>query len=111
IDLREGETIAESDLVANAEILEVDGGSAGARFMIGFSAGAARSVVKVSVLDRAGKELANAEIFHSTMCPIGWCAESNEGMIQRNLQSLAGEVADFIINPPEYEKRKRATKD
>jgi hypothetical protein len=39
------------------------------------------------------------------MCPIGACVESTEATVRRNLQSLAGEVADFIVNPAEYEKK------
>ena len=97
-----------SDIAVRAEIVEVDGGSAGARFWIGFNAGAAQSTIRVSILDRAGKELAVAPISHSTMCPLGWCTDSNKMMIQRNLQSLAEEVAEFVVNPSEYEKRKEA---
>lgn len=107
IELEQGQTgPMKGDLIARTEILEVDGGSTGARFWIGFNAGAAQSTVRVSILDGAGRELAVAPISHSTMCPLGWCTDSNEVMIQRNLQSLAEEVAEFVINPSEYEKKK-----
>jgi hypothetical protein len=32
--------------------------------------------------------------------------ESTEVPVRRNLQSLAAEVAEFITNPAEYEKKK-----
>jgi hypothetical protein len=97
-----------SDLMVNMEILEIDGGSRGARFLIGQYAGAAQSAAQVSILDRDGKEIANTQMFEFTVCALGWCTESNEAMIVRNLESLSGQVADFITNPSEYAKSRAA---
>ena len=101
-------TIPGADITINTELLNIDGGSAGLRFWIGFSAGAAESTVKVSILDKTGKELATAQISERTMCPIGACVESNEDTVRRNLKSLAEDVAEFIMNPAEYEKKKES---
>jgi len=96
----------EGDIVVQTELINIDGGSAGLRFWIGFSAGAAESQVNVTILDKAGKELATAKISARTMCPVGACVESNAATVRRNMDSLAGEVADFTTNPAEYEKTK-----
>lgn len=97
---------SDSDLFASAEVLSIDGGSAGLRFWIGFSAGATESTAAVSLADKAGKELAQATITERTMCPLGACADSNEDNIQRNLKNLADEIASFISNPAAYKKEK-----
>ncbi len=94
------------DLSVSAQILSIDGGSAGLRFWIGFSAGATESTAAVSLADKAGKELAQATITERTMCPIGACIDSNEDNIQRNLKSLADEIASFINDPTAYGKEK-----
>jgi hypothetical protein len=93
---------SETDILVSTEVLAIDGGSAGLRFWIGFSAGAAESTVAVSVLDKNGKNMANATIIERTMCPIGACVDSNDDTIQRNLRNLAKEMATFILNPSEY---------
>lgn len=95
-----------SDLLVNMEILEIDAGSRGARFWIGLNAGAAQSAVRVSILDSDGKEIASTQILEITACAIGWCTDSNEAMIVRNLENLSGQVTDFIANPSEYAKRR-----
>lgn len=57
-----------ADIVITTHLVNIDGGSAGLRFWIGFSAGAAESAVNTS-LDKTGKELPTAKIFERTMCP------------------------------------------
>lgn len=94
------------DINIATELLTVDGGSAALRFWIGFSAGAAESIVRVTLQDKAGQELATARISERSMCPVGACIESTEATLRKNLQSLASEVADFVINPRDYEKNK-----
>ena len=96
----------DGDISVATELISIDGGSSGLRFWIGFSAGAAESLVNVTILDKAGKELASAKISARTMCPVGACAESNVDTVRRNLNSLASEVAEFTLNPGEYEKKK-----
>jgi len=39
------------------------------------------------------------------MCPIGACIESNEDSIQRNLKSLADEIASFVSDPAAYKAK------
>ena len=97
-----------ADLTVATEIIDIDGGSAGLRFWIGFSAGAAQSTVAVSLQDKSEKELATAKITERTMCPIGACVESNDATVRRNLQELAVEVAEFIVDPAAYEKKKES---
>jgi hypothetical protein len=97
--------ISGGDIAIATELVNVDGGSAGLRFWIGFSAGAAESTVNATIVDKTAKELATAKISERTMCPVGACVESNEATVRRNLQSLAAEVAEFIVSPTEYEKK------
>jgi hypothetical protein len=96
------------DLVIVTELLEVDGGSAGSRFWIGFGAGKARSSATVSIRDREGKDLATASISEITTCPIGGCTESNEVMVQTNLKDLGEEAAAFVANPVEFRQRAKS---
>ncbi len=93
-------------LIITTELLEIDGGSAALRFWIGLNTGATLSRVKVSILDRAGKDVASAKISERTACPVGACTESTEAIVQRNLKNLAEEVAEFIVDPAGYEKKK-----
>src|SRR5215468_7588395 len=102
---REGAT-SDQDLVMTTELLEIDGGSAALRFWIGLNTGAILSRVKVSILDNAGKDLANANISERTACPVGACTDSTDDMVQRNLKNLAEEVAEFIVDPAAYDKKK-----
>jgi hypothetical protein len=100
--------VPERGIAINTELLNIDGGSAALRFWIGLNTGAAESNVHVSILDKAGTELATAQVSTRTVCPVGACVEPNEATVRRNLQSLADETAEFIVNPVEYEKKKRS---
>lgn len=100
--------VPERGIAIKTELLNVDGGSAALRFWIGLNTGAAESNVQVSILDKAGTELATAQVSTRTVCPVGACVDSNEATVRRNLQSLAEETAEFIIDPVEYEKKKRS---
>jgi hypothetical protein len=101
----ESSDTSDADIVLATQLVSIDGGSAGLRFWIGFSAGAAESVANATIFENTGKELATVKILERTMCPVGACVESNEATVRRNLQSLAGEVAEFIIHPAEYAKK------
>jgi len=103
-----GRDPADRDLTITTEILDIDGGSAGLRFWIGFGAGAAEARARITLLDRAGKAIASAEIAESAICPLGVCGDSNEEMIQAGLQRLAAEAADFIVDPAGYRSRKQS---
>jgi uncharacterized protein DUF4410 len=95
-------------IAVTTKLVKIDGGSSGLRFWIGLGgAGAATSTVRVSVLDKTGNELARATISESSECPAGACVESNEAAVQRNLSSLAGDVAEFILDPAKYVKKMR----
>lgn len=94
----------DTDLFASTELVSVDGGSAGLRFLIGFSAGATESTAAVALFARGAKPLAQVTINERTMCPLGSCVNSNEDNIERNLKSLASEIAAFITDPAGYRK-------
>ena len=96
------------DLTITTELVEIEGGSAALRFWIGANTGASLSRVRVSVLDKAGTDMASAEISASTECPAGACTGSNEATVQRNLKKLAEEVVEFVVDPEGYDKRKRS---
>jgi Domain of unknown function (DUF4410) len=104
--LIEGEgAVSEGGIAITTELVKIDGGNAALRFWIGLGAGTAESAVNVSVLDSTGRELATAQLSNRTTCPVGWCTESNEATVRRNLESLAEEAAEFIIDPAEYQKK------
>jgi hypothetical protein len=94
--------------VGDAELLEIDGGSAAMRFWIGFGAGAIVSRVKMNMRDHAGKVLATTDISQRTTCPLGACGEENQPMVRDNLKALAATASEFVSNPAEYEKRRAA---
>jgi hypothetical protein len=102
------ETAAAADVAVTLEVLEIEGGSAALRFWIGLGTGATQSAVRVTTTDQAGRELASATITERTICPVGACVEANDATVRRNLQSLATDIADFVLDPVGYEKRKRA---
>lgn len=102
----EVDAMPDRDITITTELLEIDGGSAALRFWIGITTGAAQSTVAVSILDKPGKNLATAKISERTICPVGACVESNEDTVRRNFRDLAAEVAEFIMNPAEYAKKK-----
>jgi hypothetical protein len=103
-----GGAAPEGDIIAAVELLDIDGGSAALRFWIGLAVGAAESRVRVAIQDKAGEDLATVTITERTFCPVGTCVESNDRTIQRNLRNLAEEVAEFIVNPTEYGKKKES---
>jgi len=98
----------DEDLTITTELVEIDGGSAALRFWIGSNTGASLSRVRVSVLDKAGADVASAEISASTECPAGACTGSNEATVQRNLKKLAEEVAEFVVDPGGYDKKRKS---
>jgi len=100
--------LADRDIIISTELLEIDGGSAALRFWIGLDTGATQSRVRVSILDKTGRDLLTTEISERTICPVGACTESNEAIADRNLQSLAGDVAEFILDPAGYQKKREA---
>lgn len=100
---------ADADVTVALEVLEIEGGSAALRFWIGLGTGATQSVVRVSTTDRTGKTLASAKITERTICPVGACVEANDASVRRNLQSLADDIAAFVLDPVQYEKQKQAT--
>lgn len=101
--------VGDADLVVEAELLEIEGGSAAMRFWVGFGAGAIVSRVKVTLRDRTAKVLAATDIVQRTTCPLGACGEENEPMVRDNLKALAENTAAFVSNPAEYEKTRTAT--
>ena len=100
---------ARGDIAVVTEVIEIDGGSAGLRFWIGFNAGAAQSAVRVRIQDKTGREVAAGNISTQRMCPIGACTVSNETMIDEALRALADEISEFVGNPSAYQKRHGAS--
>jgi hypothetical protein len=96
------------DISITLELVQIEGGSAALRFWIGLNTGATQSIVNVSTADKTGKALASTKISESTVCPVGACVESNDEMVRRNLQSLAAEIAEFVLDPAQYEKDRQA---
>lgn len=98
--------VPDLSIAVTTELVNIDGGSSGLRFWIGLGGvGGATSTARVSVLDKRGKELAGATISESSECPFGGCVESNETAVQRNLSSLAADVAAFVLDPATFVKK------
>jgi hypothetical protein len=98
---------ADAEVAVTLELLGIEGGSAALRFWIGLGTGATQSAVRVTTADKAGKELASATITERTICPVGACVEANDATVRRNLQNLAMDIAEFVLDPVGYEQRKR----
>ena len=96
------------DLVVTTQLLSVDGGSAALRFWIGLGTGGVESRVNVSIHDKMGLEVASTKLTMRTDCPVGACVESNDLVVERNLKDLATEVAEFVVDPAGYDKKKAA---
>lgn len=106
--MEEEGVVPDGGIAVMTELVNIDGGNEALRRWIGLGTGAVVSTVKVSVLDRTGRELATGQLSNRTMCPVGWCTESNEATVRRNLESLAEETAKLIIDPAEYQKEAQA---
>lgn len=100
--------LTDRDITISTELLDIDGGSVALRFWMGFGMGETHSRVQVSILDKTGRDLVTAEISERTLGHGGEIEtrlESNETMARRNLQSLAGDVAEFIMDPAGFKKK------
>lgn len=93
------------DLLINAKLEQIHGGSAAARFWIGFGAG--RSVTTIFVkLSQNGQSVAERRFNETTTMPNivsnNW---TNEDAITQDAPLVAKQIAAFINNPVEYNQR------
>lgn len=97
-------TNTSSDLNIDVTIEELHGGSAAARFWIGFGAGRAVSTVYVRVLK--GQELlAEGRITETTtMTNLITGNYSNEDALMQDVPPLAGKIAAFVNDPLKFKK-------
>jgi len=102
--LRVATTEIEPDLVVNTKLEEVRGGSAAARFLIGFGAGRSVTTVYVKIL-RNQQIIAEGRITETTTMPdmVGGSL-SNEDVILVDAPRVANKIADFVVNPKNEEQ-------
>ena len=97
------------DLVVQTTLEEVHGGSAAARFWVGFGAGRSITTVYVKVLKK-GEIIAERRITETTTMPnITTGTYANEDAILQDAPLVARKIAGFVHNPVEFEKKQTGT--
>jgi hypothetical protein len=95
---------ADPDLVVQTTLEEIHGGSAAARFWVGFGAGRSITTVYVKVLKK-GEVIAERRITETTtLTNLATGNYSNEDAILQDAPLVARKVAAFVHNPAEFEK-------
>jgi len=93
------------DVLIDAKLEEINGGSAAARFWVGFGAGRSITTVYVKVI-KADKILAEKRITETTtITNLITGNYSNEDAIIQDAPLLSKKVAEFVKNPAEFESK------
>jgi hypothetical protein len=97
------ESAADMDIKITLE--QMLGGNAAARFLVGLGAG--RSVITTYVdIVRDGRIIAEGRLVEtSTMPNIVGNAWANEELIRQDIGIIAGKIADFVVNPRDFEAK------
>jgi hypothetical protein len=102
-----GYKIAEgaTDMDINVKLEEMYDGNAAARFWVGLGAG--RSVITTYIdIVKDGKVIAEGRLIEtSTMPNIAGNAWSNEELITQDIGIIGGRIADFVVNPRDFEAK------
>ena len=89
----------EPDLMVDTKLEEIRGGSAAARFWVGFGAGRSVTTVYVKII-RNQHIIAESRITETTTMPdVVGGSFSNEDAILRDAHLVANKVANFVVNP------------
>jgi hypothetical protein len=96
---------ANPDLVVQTTLEEIHGGSAAARFWVGFGAGRSITTVYVKVLKK-GAVIAERRITETTTMPnLATSTWANEDAILQDAPLVARKVAEFVHDPVAFEKK------
>ena len=97
------------DLIVQTTLEEIHGGSAAARFWVGFGAGRSITTVYVKVFKK-DEIIAERRITETTTLPnIATSTYSNEDAILQDAPLIARKIAEFVHNPSEFEKKQTGT--
>jgi len=102
-----GYTISDNpaDLDIEIKLEEIYGGNAVARTMVGLGAG--RSAITAFVgIAKDGKVIAEGRLIETSTLPdVVGNAWSNDEIIMHDLGTLGGKIADFVVNPRDFEEK------
>ncbi|OPY88220.1 MAG: hypothetical protein A4E71_00595 [Smithella sp. PtaU1.Bin162] len=99
-----------SDISIEINIEEIHGGSAAARFWVGFGAGRSVSTVFVKVFKK-GEIQAEARITETTtLTNLATGNYSNEDALMQDVPLISRNIAEFISNPSEYKEKNNPNK-
>lgn len=93
------------DMMINATLEQVHGGSAAARFWIGFGAGRSVTTAYVKILKNNAIVAERRFTETTTMPNIASNNWSNEDAITQDAPLIAKKIAEFVHNPVGYESR------
>ncbi|MCJ7774992.1 MAG: DUF4410 domain-containing protein [Desulfobulbaceae bacterium] len=97
------------DLKIMTTLEQIHGGSAAARFWIGFGAGRSITTIYVSV-EKNDKIIAERRFTETTTMPnIATGTYANEDAILQDAPLIARKIAEFIKDPVAYEKKQKKT--
>jgi hypothetical protein len=99
------------DLKINTILEQIHGGSAAARFWIGFGAGRSITTVHVTV-EKNDKIIAERRITETTTMPNIMTANyENEDAILQDAPLIARKIAEFVKDPVAFEEKQKGTED
>jgi len=99
------------DLVVQTTLEEIHGGSAAARFWVGFGAGRSITTVYVKVLKNENI-IAERRITETTTMPnLATSTYSNEDAILQDAPLIARKIGEFVHDPVEFEKKQNPSDD
>jgi hypothetical protein len=92
-----------ADMDINIKLEEIYGGNAAARFIVGLGAGRSAITTFVSIA-KDGKVIAEGRLGETSTLPnVAGRAWSNDEMIIQDIGILGGKIADFVVNPRDFE--------
>lgn len=92
-----------ADIDISIKLEEMYGGNATARFMVGLGAGRSAITTFVSVA-KDGQIIAEGRLGETSTLPnVAGRAWSNDEIITQDIGILAGKIADFVVNPRDFE--------
>jgi hypothetical protein len=101
--------VVNPDLIVQTTLEEIHGGSAAARFWVGFGAGRSITTVYVKVLKK-DEIIAERRITETTTMPnITTSTYANEDAILQDAPLVARKIAEFVHSPTEFEKKQAGT--
>jgi len=99
-----------SDISIEINIEEIHGGSAAARFWVGFGAGRSVSTVFVKVFKKGAIQSEARITETTTLTNLATGNYSNEDALMQDIPLISRNIAEFIRNPSEYKEKDNPNK-